>query len=216
MYTPEEYRAPDPSWTAELVAGNPLALLCSNAGATPHATHLPAIVLGDADAVEPGVVLAGHLNRANPHWSALRTGDEALLVFTGPHGYVSPTVYDNDPAAPTWDFTAVHVRGVLRVVEDSRGTIDVIRATVRALESRFGCDWDMSGSHGYFNELLPGVGAFEVEVTGVQSMFKLSQEQPDELRRRVRRCFAASTAGQHRQLAELIGRVPAAERAATP
>jgi transcriptional regulator len=56
---------------------------------------------------------------------------------------------------------------------------------VRAFEARFGFDWEMSTSYGYFNEILPSVGAFEVEVTDVQSMFKLSQEQSPELRERV-------------------------------
>lgn len=205
MYVPADYRTPDPSWVADLAGGNPLALLCTNGDGTPHATHLPVITCPDS-AFEPGGMLVGHMNRANPHWSSLASGGGALLVFTGPQAYVSPTVYAVTPAAPTWDFTAVHVRGAIERIEDPGETMSVIRATVSAFESRFGNDWDMAPSFGYFDKIVPGVGAFRFQIGDIQAMFKLSQEQRPEVRRRVWRSFADSHVGQHRALADLIAR----------
>ncbi|MDT8914684.1 FMN-binding negative transcriptional regulator [Amycolatopsis sp. PS_44_ISF1] len=211
MFVPEIYRAPDPAWLIELVRAHPLAILVTPGPAGPLATHLPIVFAADVDGTEPpgtlaGATLYGHLNRANPHWPALAGGADALVVFHGPHGYVSPAVYGTTPASPTWDFTAVHVRGALRPLTGSAHTMRIVRATARVLEDRFGAGWDQTSSRGYFGTLLPGVGAFEVAVTTADGMFKLSQEQEPEVCDRVVESFAGSDHGLHRRLAALIAR----------
>ncbi|QIS10003.1 FMN-binding negative transcriptional regulator [Nocardia arthritidis] len=214
MFVPDLYRAPDDSWTAELIRRNPLALLTSNGGADgPYATHVPIIPDPEgAMAIGAGATLLGHMNRANPHWAALRTGDPVLAVFTGPHAYVTPTIYDITPAAPTWNFTAVHVRGTVTKMPDPEATLAVVRATVRAFEREFGSGWDMSASQGYFRQLLPGVGAYRIAVTAVESMFKLSQEQRPEVRERVRCAFAERECSRHRETARMMAELPESGR----
>jgi transcriptional regulator len=195
MYVPPEYNPADPVQVQELVSGYPLALLSTNGVDTPYATHVPVIIRkpGTADGGLLGATLVGHMNRANPHWAALAGGVRALLVFAGPHGYVSPTVYGITPAAPTWNFTSVHVRGALQSIEDRPASLGIVVATVRAFESRFGRSWDMRPSLDYFRRILPGVGAFTVQVDRVEALFKLSQEQTPEVRQRVVRSFASGT-----------------------
>jgi transcriptional regulator len=206
MYVPDQYRADDPSAVLDLVSANPLAIMISNGRDRPYATHLPTC-LAHRTLTPRGLVGAtiyGHMNRMNPHWASLGPESTVVLIFQGPHGYVSPTVYDLPEAAPTWDFSTIHVHGTLRPVTGQAETLRIITATVRALEEHVGTGWDMTSSLPYFRRLLPGVGAFRVEVTAVESMFKLSQEQPVELRRRVAAAFARSEVGQHRQLASMI------------
>ncbi|APU21341.1 FMN-binding negative transcriptional regulator [Actinoalloteichus sp. GBA129-24] len=212
MFVPSFYRPPDSSWMIEIVENHPLALLTSNGppGGVPFATHLPAIPksLATESADLSGSVLLCHLNRGNPHWSALETGDAVLLTFTGPHGYVTPTVYAYTPAAPTWNFTSVHVRGITEKIESADETLEVVMATVRAFESRFGSDWDMTGSIDYFRKIQPAVGAFRVHVTGADGMFKLSQEQSSEVRDRVRRSFDAHPVPHCHAVAGLMDQLP--------
>lgn len=213
MFVPHCYREPDGSWVAEVIQRNPLALLTTIGNdAVPFATHLPVIPDPERNPELPeeitGSMLLGHMNRANPHWAELRDGCPVLLIFTGPHGYVSPNVYGTSPCAPTWDFTAVHVRGVMEKIAAGEDTLDVVRSTVHACESTVGTGWDSAGSMDYFRKLLPGVGAFRVSVTAVDSMFKLSQEQSPEIRTRVRSSFAQSPHGRHHEVADLIGRLP--------
>ncbi|MER5218048.1 FMN-binding negative transcriptional regulator [Streptomyces sp. NPDC002838] len=212
MFVPTSYRPPDSSWMIDVVKDHPLGLLTSNGdpGEVPFATHLPVIPESfDTEAADlSGSVLLCHLNRQNPHWSALRSGDPVLLTFTGPHGYVTPSVYAYTPAAPTWNFTSVHVRGTVQRIDSAEETLDVITATVRAFEGRFGSDWDMSESIGYFRKILPGVGAFRVQVTGADGMFKLSQEQTCEVRDRVRSSFDAQQSTHCRAVAGLMDRLP--------
>lgn len=200
---------------AELIRDNPLALAVTNGDdeTGPFATHLPVIpdpALGQLPDQLTGSVLLGHMNRANPHWRALRSGQTILLSFTGPHAYVSPAVYEITPAAPTWDFTAVHVRGVLEVTDSLDETLAIVSATARLYEERFGAGWDQTESIEYFRKIVPGVGAFRVTVTVAESMFKLSQEQPAEVRERVLRSFGAHAGSRQRAVAELMSRLPSA------
>ncbi|NGN67715.1 FMN-binding negative transcriptional regulator [Streptomyces sp. A7024] len=214
MFVPSPYREPDGTWMADLVRGNPLALMVSNGSADtgPYATHLPVIAAPQTGGAWPhgldGATLLGHMNRANPHWKALSETDISLLTFTGPHAYVSPTVYGTTPAAPTWDFTSVHVRGTLEKIDTEEETLDVVRATVRCFEKEFGADWDMTESLPYFRKILPAVGAFRFTVTGAEGMFKLSQEQAPEIRDRVKASFSGRECTRHRATAELMSRLP--------
>ncbi|MFE0774539.1 FMN-binding negative transcriptional regulator, partial [Streptomyces sp. NPDC058861] len=180
-------------------------------GVGPFATHRPVFCAPGAP-VDPtgdlrGTTLLGHMNKANPHWKALETGSVLLLTFTGPHSYVSPTVYRKTPAAPTWNFTAVHVRGVVRMLGSAEETLSVVESTVRAFEKDFGDGWDMTESLDYFRKIVPAAGAFGVTVTGVEGMFKLSQEQPGEVRERVRESFGQSACTYKRETAGLMGRL---------
>ncbi|MEW1614247.1 MULTISPECIES: FMN-binding negative transcriptional regulator [unclassified Streptomyces] len=214
MFVPRQYREPDTSWMADLIRTNPLALLVSNGSPEtgPLATHLPVIVDPAADAVPAadlaGTTLLAHMNRANPHWSAITTDSTILLTFTGPHAYVSPAVYEMTPAAPTWDFTSVHVHGTVEKIESIEETLKVVQSTVRAYESEFGHGWDMTESLGYFRKIVPAVGAFRVLVSGAEGMFKLSQEQESHVRDRVHKSFASSGCTRHRATAELMSRLP--------
>lgn len=212
MFVPASYRTSDAAAVHELVRSYPLAVLVTATGSqAPQASHVPVIVRPAPSAggrsAEPdptAMTVVGHMNRANPHWSCVLAGSRALMVFAGPHGYVSPTVYGYTPAAPTWNFTAVHLTGTISAIPQGSETLDVIRETVAAFESRFGQRWDMSTSAGYFDRLLPGVGAFRMRVDSVQAMFKLSQEQTPEVRGRVTGAFAGSPLGLHRQLAAMM------------
>jgi transcriptional regulator len=220
VFVPRHYREPDGSWIVNLVGGNPLATLVSNGegASAPYATHVPIIVdprlEGQSLSSLAGVMLWGHMNRANPHWAALANGTPVVAVFTGPGAYVSPTVYQVTPAAPTWNFTAVHVRGVLRKIESAAAgeeTLDTVTSTVRALEGRFGAGWSMSDSIGYFRGIVHGVGAFRIAVSHVDGMFKLSQEQDPQTRRRVCESFAGRESTRYQEVAGLMNRLPADE-----
>ncbi|MGW5863087.1 FMN-binding negative transcriptional regulator [Streptomyces sp. NPDC055239] len=214
MFVPSQYREPDSSWMVDLLRNNPLALMVSNGAVAeaPFATHLPVIpdpaAANEWSADLSGATLLGHMNRANPHWKALETGSAALLTFTGPHAYVSPTVYEVTPAAPTWNFTSVHVRGVVEKIDSTEETLEVVQSTVRAFEADFGADWDMAESLDYFRRIVPGVGAFRLTVSGAEGMFKLSQEQKPEVRDRVQKEFSGRECGRHRETAAFMRQLP--------
>ncbi|MFC7830960.1 FMN-binding negative transcriptional regulator [Streptomyces sp. NPDC057375] len=199
MYVPAAYRADD-SWLRRIVEGYPLATLVTNGQRTPYATHLPIIFdprSDDPDSPLEGSFLLGHLNRANPHWVALTDSIEAKLVFTGPHSYVTPTLYNTSPAAPTWNFVSVHLEGRLHPITEPDETLTVVQETVTKFEERFGDGWKMDESLDYFRHIGVAVGAFRFEVLTADGMFKLSQEKDAEVRRQVADRFSSESGTRH-------------------
>src|SRR5262249_44784488 len=118
MYTPRLFAVTDRERLHAFVRQHSFATLvtCDDGAAVPVASHLP--FLPDPGRGEHGV-LRGHMARANPQWRHFRPGREVLAIFLGPHGYVSSNWYE-EPAVmvPTWNYTAVHVYGRPRLVED--------------------------------------------------------------------------------------------------
>ena len=76
------------------------------------AAHVPFVLDDDR-------VLA-HLVRVNPLARHLGGGPAgALLIVSGPDGYVSPDWYGEAQMVPTWNYVAVHLRGELRLLDDT-------------------------------------------------------------------------------------------------
>ncbi|MEU4377346.1 FMN-binding negative transcriptional regulator [Pseudonocardia alni] len=211
MHVPAQFRPPGESWSVHLVRRNPLAQLTTNGTPEggPFASHVP-IILPPGPEPERlvGLELLGHMNRANPHWTVVAGGGTSLAVFTGPHSYVSPSLYGLAEAAPTWDFTAVHLRGTIRPLPQGRATKDVVTATVAAFESEFGDGWSMATSLDYFDRILPAVGAFRFAVESLETMLKLSQEQPASVRENVRESFAGDGCSNRNELASMMRQLP--------
>ncbi|MCN9244954.1 FMN-binding negative transcriptional regulator [Streptomyces sp. RY43-2] len=205
MHVPRDFAVHEVGPVVDLIQANPLACFVTTRDGVPVASHIPVVFASDDDLTGltdlVGVTMYSHLDVMNPQYTALADGDRALVVFQGSHGYISPTVYDVVPAAPTWNFSAVHVRGRIRLLGPGEPALKVVKRTVTALEGRFGQGWDMTDSIPYFERIVPGVGAFEFEVEAVDSIFKLSQDQPAELRDKVESWFHGSGVGTHRALA---------------
>lgn len=213
MFVPEHYRSADQRWPLRIVRDNPLGMLITSDGAqAPHTTHLPVILAApDVERLQqggawPDTLLQGHMNRANPHWKVLADGQQARVVFSGPDSYVSPAVYDEWPAAPTWNFVSVHVRGTVRVVEDDEEALGIVSTTAQELENRFGEELALDSAAQYFRRILLGVGAFEVRVHECDAMFKLSQERDRDVRRSVADWCAIRPRGRSNDLATVMRR----------
>ena len=114
MYLPAQFKSKDDIHAWALMRAHPFAQLTSvdDAG-FPFVTHLP-IHLETAGET---TMLLGHVARGNPHWRYLQARPEALVVFSGPHAYMSPQVYPDLTRVPTWSYLAVHVRVTTRLVE---------------------------------------------------------------------------------------------------
>ena len=92
---------------------NEFATLVAYDGQRPAASHLL------MEIVEQGgnVLVNGHMSKANPLWKTFGQNPEVLVIFHGPHTYISPTWY-NHVNVPTWNYQAVHLYGRPRAVTD--------------------------------------------------------------------------------------------------
>jgi transcriptional regulator len=207
MFVPAMYRETDPGRLLAVIRQYPLAILITSGPSVPHATHLPIIPGRDAVAGEPALIgrtLLGHMNRANPQWASLRSGALGKLVFSGPHSYVTPALYEPGPAAPTWDFVAVHLEGTIEVIDDFAQTLNVTRETVAVFEGQFGSGWQDGASLDYFRKIGRAVGAFRFRVTSADGMFKLSQEKTASERHGICRHMLAQQRGPAHDLGLLL------------
>jgi transcriptional regulator len=186
MFAFPRFATDDPRHAVELVRAHPFALVVSTVDGVPVGTHVPVIEQSPVGSTFVGTTLLGHMAKVNQHWRGFEGSPPVLVVFGGPHGYVSPTAYATDPAVPTWNYAAVHLTGTVELITDSDATLAVVEATVRALESTRTPAWCPSArSHERFAQILPGVVAFRIHVTGERSLFKLSQDIDAERRGRV-------------------------------
>ncbi|WZH35839.1 MAG: FMN-binding negative transcriptional regulator [Microbacterium enclense] len=203
------YRAPSPVEVIDLVRQHPFALVISGGGAdaAPTATHTP-VVVEDVpdDTTLVGAELLGHIARKNPQWTSLRDGQPVLLVFSGPHGYVSPTAYADDPNVPTWDYAAVHLTARVTVLDDRDASMHVVTRTVQELEALEPTAWDPTSSLATFERIVGGVVSFRFDVIEQKAVFKLSQDKPADVRSRV--VAAARARGdRYGDVASLVERV---------
>src|SRR4051794_13841570 len=113
MYTPKFNQVTDRTTLLEAMRAYSFAILYGPANdGSATATHLPLLVKDDG---EHGLI-EGHFARANQHWQAL-AGRETLVVFPGPHSYVSPSFYVEPLSVPTWNYIAIHAYGTLQLIE---------------------------------------------------------------------------------------------------
>src|SRR6201998_1100058 len=111
MYRPDLFRVDDVPQMHDLMRAQPVAALISHGAGGLFASHRPTVL---KDAGSHGVV-EFHLARANPHWKELAEGNEALMIFQGPEGYITPNWYpskaEHGKVVPTWNFAVVHAYG---------------------------------------------------------------------------------------------------------
>ena len=118
MYRPEHFRVEDVARMHALMRARPFASLVSNGSTGLCASHLPTVL---KDEGSYGVVEC-HLARANPHWKDVASGNEALMIFHGPEGYITPNWYpskaQHGKVVPTWNYAVVHAYGCPEVMEN--------------------------------------------------------------------------------------------------
>jgi transcriptional regulator len=123
--------------------------------------------------------LIGHLARPNPQCADLTAGAEALVVFNGPHAYISPTWYQAGPAVPTWNYASVHAYGTAQAINDKDWLSSLLRRLSERHEAREPLQWRMQDQpENFLNGMLNGIIGFEIAVSRLEGKFKLSQNRP--------------------------------------
>jgi transcriptional regulator len=171
MYSPPYNRLEDRRELLEFMRANSFAVLVTGTGGTLHASHLPVLV---RDAGEK-LVLDMHMAKNNPQWQEF-FDDEVLVVFSGPHAYVSPRWYEEQERVPTWNYAAVHAYGMPTVLSGKKQKHDSQRRLVAALDPQWLPKFDALRP-AYVERMLEGIVNFEVAVTRIETRWKLSQNR---------------------------------------
>jgi transcriptional regulator len=168
MYTPEPFNIDDQRTIGAFIRANPLATVAAHIDGKTEATHIPIDRLSDGS-------YYGHLARNNP-LSRVDKNQELLVIFTGPHAYISPTMYASEFNVPTWNYSAVHCYGHIAFIDDAARTWELFQELVERYEGRDG--WKLPNEE-RFRNLLGHIRFFEFHVERIEAKFKFSQNKPD-------------------------------------
>jgi transcriptional regulator len=171
MYSPPYNRLEDRAELLKFLRANNFPVLVTGLGGSLQASHLPAMVHEEGEQI----VLDMHMAHANPQWREF-FDEEVIVIFTGPHGYVSPRWYEDTERVPTWNYTAVHAYGVPRLVEDRAAKHASQRRLVAAMDPEWLPKFDAL-SENYVSGMLNGIVNFRIPVTRLETRWKLSQNR---------------------------------------
>jgi len=188
VYIPEHFRVEDRAAALAFMRANPFAILVSTAGQSPFATHVPVVIREYGERL----VIRGHVAKANPHWKFLQDHSTCLIIFHGPHAYVSPSNYETREAVPTWNYAAVHVYGSAQMFAEPEQSLGILRDLISTFETAYEQQWD-SLSETYQQRMLSHIVGFEVSVTRIEAKFKLSQNRTRKEQQQIIDSLAASS-----------------------
>jgi transcriptional regulator len=171
MYSPSYNRIEDRAELLAFMRANGFVLLVTGTGGTLHASHLPAVVRER----DGKFVLDMHMARNNPQWQEF-FDEEVLVVFSGPHAYVSPRWYEEQERVPTWNYAAVHAYGVPKLIVEKERKHESQRDLVARLDPQWLPRFD-SLRQEYVDRMLDGIVNFEIPVTRLETRWKLSQNR---------------------------------------
>jgi transcriptional regulator len=177
------------------------ATLITHDGSSSFASHLPFLynqIRG------PYGCLTAHMARANPQWEHISNGQEALVIFQGPHAYISPSWYEAALAVPTWNYAVVHAYGVPNIITAHDRLVEILNETVATYESGMPQPWNGDLLAEFRDKLVDGIVGFEIPITRIEGKFKLGQNRTQADQQRVHDALAKSADGTDRSLAELM------------
>ncbi|SIO27805.1 negative transcriptional regulator, PaiB family [Singulisphaera sp. GP187] len=180
MYAPPFNVENDPRKLHEFMQRNSFALVTTRADGALTASHLP--LLFDPKAGPHGHLI-GHMARANPQWRQVE--GEALVVFSGPHAYISPSWYEAERMVPTWNYVAVHAYGTFQIIQERDALLEILRASVQTYEGSRAAPWTFDESGAHIDAMLKAIVGFRIEIRKLEGKWKLSQNHPEERRARV-------------------------------
>ncbi|MES2555664.1 MAG: FMN-binding negative transcriptional regulator [Bacteroidota bacterium] len=178
MYNIPLHKENDEQLINEFIGNYPFAFLSGcDAENKPVATQLPVFI----EEKDGRKILRGHIMKNTDHHKAFVQNEQVLVVFTGHHSYVSGTWYSNPHTPSTWNYMSVHVKGVMRFLDDAE-LVDALRTISLHFE-----DYNQESATIYDNlpadytqRLMKMIAAFEIEVTDIDTVFKLSQDRDFE------------------------------------
>ena len=195
MYLPPHFAETDADVLRALVRAHPLGALVRRWQHGLEADHLPFLV--DPAPAPYGTLLA-HVARANPLWQEVADGDEVVVIFRGPDGYISPNWYpgkgETHRRVPTWNYEVVHAHGTVHVHDDEKFIRRVVALLTREHEAAQPRPWSMADAPAdYLAEMVGKVVGLEVRLTRLEGKRKLGQNH--EMRDRVGAAHGLDEAG---------------------
>ncbi|MCY0892763.1 MAG: FMN-binding negative transcriptional regulator [Acidibacillus sp.] len=176
LYTPKEFKMSDRNEIVQFVNANSFGIMVTTVDGVPQATHLPFFYDEEQN------LLLAHMARANPQWKTM-DGQSALVVFSGPHAYISPSWYGDTTSVPTWNYLAVHIVGRCTVLDNHDELGSILEKTVQFYEPT--SDLPSRSDQSFYQNMMRAIVGFRIDITSVEAKAKLSQNKSPIVQQRV-------------------------------
>jgi transcriptional regulator len=177
MYNTPYFKASGEKEVIEFMHQHPFIILCGvDKQSKPVATHVPVLF----EEREDKLFLLAHAMRKQEHTNAFANNQNVLAIFYGPHTYVSASWYENQQSASTWNYQAVHASGILRFLSEEGLQEVLTRLTEKFENNPHSPSLVQKMDKAYVDKMMQAIIAFEIEVTSVQHVFKLSQNRDEK------------------------------------
>ena len=200
MYSPPYNQIEKRAELLQFIRANNFALLVTGTGGTLHGSHLPVM----AQEKDGALLLDMHMAKNNPQWKEF-FDDEVMVVFFGPHGYISPRWYEDQERVPTWNYAAVHAYGRPALIEEPKAKYASQRRLVAAMDPQWLPKFDALREQ-YVSNMLAGIVNFEIAVTRIETRWKLSQNRGRREQELIVDALERSGSGLDAELAALTRR----------
>ena len=198
MYSPPYNQIDNRNELIAFLRANNFPVLVTGTGGTLHASHLPITVHEEGEQI----VIDMHMAKNNPQWKEF-FDDEVLVIFSGPHAYVSPRWYEEKERVPTWNYAAVHAYGVPSIIEEKEKKRASQRRLIEGLDPQWLARFDALRPE-YVAQMLAGIVNFSIPVSRIETRWKLSQNRGRREMELITAELDKSRDSTERSLAELM------------
>ncbi len=178
MYDLPDYKEKNDKVIKQFIDDNPFAFISGcDKDNKPVATQIPVFI----EEENGKQILRGHIMKSTDHHQAFLYNPNVLVVFTGHHTYVSATWYGNPHIASTWNYMSVHAKGVIKFLDD-KALVDILRKTTLHFENynKQSTTYFDNVDEAFKQKFMKAIVAFQIEVTSLEHVFKLSQDRDAE------------------------------------
>jgi transcriptional regulator len=169
MYSPKYAIETDRNIIDPVINENPFATIVYSDSENIQSFHLPLFLKGNR--------LIGHMAKANPAWQAL-DGSSLLVIFHGPHCYISPDWYGKPGNVPTWNYISIQVRGDVKINTD----LAFLKKALIEFGQKYDGNFDIANNVNEHQNLLHGIVGIEITITEIFAKFKLAQSKNEDER----------------------------------
>ncbi|HEV2007153.1 MAG TPA: FMN-binding negative transcriptional regulator [Burkholderiales bacterium] len=171
MYSPPYNHLDDKSELLAFLRANNFPILVTGSGGVLQASHLPVTIHSEGSQI----VIDMHMAKNNPQWKEF-FDDEVMVIFAGPHAYISPRWYEDEERVPTWNYAAVHAYGVVKIISEKKAKYESQRRLIESLDPQWLPKFDALRQE-YVDMMLDGIVNFAIPVTRFETRWKLSQNR---------------------------------------
>lgn len=205
MYIPTKFQQEDTNDLKSMMAKYPFATLISHSDSGIEVEHIPLFL----DEANEKHVLQGHIAKTNPLWKNVKDKSEILIIFNGPNCYISPNYYpskqENGKAVPTWNYTAVHVKGVVSYIHDDKWKLAMLNNLTDLHEAKQAVPWSIKDApQEYIFKMLSAIVGLEIDILSITGKWKVSQNQSQENKRGLLLGLSQETDSNAHKIAELV------------